>query len=346
MISISELMKLLMDGDKGSKESIENPINFGIIDLCVLLDYRREPVDLPIVLERREFDLHLDNYQKDCLIWHLLEADCSFLTEYHTLGDKLVNLKQNETDFNSYIDDYLRFNREIVYRKGISQGWIAIFRSLNTVNASSECFIAALQHFFNTRPAPHFNNYIIDVLCIADIKDKSQYLYTLDKILKLENVGNYNNLSAFMFFLKKYICYFEIISIVDFQRKEGTGIHIAILSVLESVKRCIDDFSNKSRGVPSVVADLLKYKAFIDKMIDIVDCTESGEIVEYNGIRVGGVSVEAVSKEKKRRLLRILDDCDVDELDNVIDKMYIDGKIDMKCLFENLTQMQQAKNIT
>lgn len=155
-----------------------------------------------------------DNVKKDQLIWNLLANGKSKYTDYEYVGNEFIedvlNQPEDKRDIayekfkdRLFKEDLTRDN-ETIFKLGVPR-FIELFKSFRVLNVTSKKQISLIDFYFRNKEIDVISKELIQNMNYCGLKTNKEYIHILNKISKLNVIGNLNFEDCFAKFLKKFI---------------------------------------------------------------------------------------------------------------------------------------------
>lgn len=340
------------DSHKDDLEEIfsvkENQVTYGVLKLLNFELLNQKSLQKNRYEELKKV-MKYQHEKNNRIIWKLLFEGKSMTSDFELAVKKMCEevldkpkLKQKEA-FNNYLNEFFYTNKIIddnttIFKMGMDK-FENLFEAFKIVNVSDEYRIKLYEFYFETRASNSVDLGLIKCMNYFPLNSDIEYLQVI-KHFNAQNIsGNFNNVTDFLFFVRKYIRalgdveiinsyeHYERVGMDDIEDfdKEISYIKYAIKKILIEIENEMNIFS--MYYLNKFINMMEEIKLFLNKILDIINFSTTITIQSWPLIRTEISSSYSNQDEYDRLKGLILDEGNVEDIQDIIESSYKSGAI-------------------
>ncbi|MEB2280042.1 KAP family NTPase [Lysinibacillus xylanilyticus] len=297
-------------------KNVENRIHYSILKL---FNYELiNPLSFKDTIRFEEVKLKAkhDNEKIDRIVWKLLFEGKSIFTDYEfaihkmcedVLSKPLADQKKAFEEFwgyfyygNKYVLDHTT-----IFKLGIDP-YLHLFECFKVVDVTEENRLRLIDFYFECTNVKTFNLDVLKCMNYNPLNTKKEYLKVISYLNELDIVCNFEKHPEFLRFLQTHMQALTRLSIChtweyfdDYSKFDQENVQIATLEWIKT-QLVNTKIQHQSLGIAATQEDLTIIIAFLDKLIEIIQCDSNmTNLHSREGVKV--------NLEGNRRHLEVFD---------------------------------------
>lgn len=344
-ISQEQISKIFEVEENKHKYCVQKLFDFSLFDP----DIEDEPIKrLNSILEEtiQSISTKFDNEKKDRIIWNLLAAGKSELTDYEFCGRKLVENvlsepKEQRIEAYKSFRQFLftleenEFDNRTMFLMGIPP-FIQLFKAFRTLADGDQYVKELVDLYFDIQKIESIDEKVIRTLNFVLLPNIDVYIHILKKLNRLDIKGNLNLHECFVTFVNKLLCealanlgfinihrYFSFSSgTVDSVKELFVGDLKKIKAEIIALQENLFEFIKYDK----INDDISVIVAFVEKLIEIIQFPSEIKVSDKPLNIETKYGSRFVNQEEFDRLYQLLLDKNGTVIEEIV-KSYQSGKI-------------------